>query len=88
MSGYTENNETRIPEPLSEYVSDTASPCDRLGLPTVNDFTVTLYTDYPNGAPTRQRFGLPVASGKYWGRVTQYRMPRTRQSVPVCQTQR
>lgn len=44
---------------------DTASPCDRLGLPTVNDLQ-TLYTDYPNGALTTT-LGLPVASGKYWG---------------------
>lgn len=41
------------------------SPCDRLGLPTVNDLQ-TLYTDYPNGALTTT-LGLPVASGKYWG---------------------
>lgn len=65
-SGYTENNETwytwsRYPN----MYQDTASPCDRLGLPTVNDLQ-TLYTDYPNGALTTT-LGLPVASGKYWG---------------------
>ncbi|EAA3658338.1 hypothetical protein DOH12_12130 [Salmonella enterica subsp. enterica] len=65
-SGYTENNESwytwsRYPN----MYQDTASPCDRLGLPTVNDLQ-TLYTDYPNGALTTT-LGLPVASGKYWG---------------------
>ncbi|EAN6344301.1 hypothetical protein EJT08_17780 [Salmonella enterica] len=65
-SGYTENNESwytwsRYPN----MYQDTASPCDRLGLPTVNDLQ-TLYTDYPNGALTTM-LGLPVASGKYWG---------------------
>lgn len=65
-SGYTENNESwytwsRYPN----LYQDAASPCDRLGLPTVNDLQ-TLYTDYPNGALTTT-LGLPVASGKYWG---------------------
>ncbi|EAA6071620.1 hypothetical protein DQZ25_04815 [Salmonella enterica subsp. enterica] len=65
-SGYTENNESwytwsRYPN----MYQDSASPCDRLGLPTVNDLQ-TLYTDYPNGALTTT-LGLPVASGKYWG---------------------
>lgn len=65
-SGYTENNESwytwsRYPN----LYQDSASPCDRLGLPTVNDLQ-TLYIDYPNGALTTT-LGLPVASGKYWG---------------------
>ncbi|EAO4432999.1 hypothetical protein F2D02_05680 [Salmonella enterica] len=61
-SGYTENNESWYTWSMYQ---DTASPCDRLGLPTVNDLQ-TLYTDYPNGALTTT-LGLPVASGKYWG---------------------
>ncbi len=40
-----------IPSRYPNMYQDTASPCDRLGLPTVNDLQ-TLYTDYPNGAPT------------------------------------
>ncbi|EKF5619774.1 hypothetical protein OZQ94_002530 [Salmonella enterica subsp. enterica] len=64
--GFTENNESwytwsRYPN----LYQDSVSPCDRLGLPTVNDLQ-TLYTDYPNGALTTT-LGLPVTSGKYWG---------------------
>ncbi|EDT7400148.1 hypothetical protein AHX81_001545 [Salmonella enterica subsp. enterica] len=44
---------------------DSASPCDRLGLPTLDDLK-TLYNDYPNGGLTAA-FGLPVDAGKYWG---------------------
>ncbi|EAX9487755.1 hypothetical protein AHT39_001871 [Salmonella enterica subsp. enterica serovar Isangi] len=65
-SGYTENNETwytwsRYPN----MYQDTASPCDRLGLPTLDDLK-TLYNDYPDGGLTAA-FGLPVDAGKYWG---------------------
>ncbi|EJX9802655.1 hypothetical protein OE378_003923 [Salmonella enterica] len=65
-SGYTENNESwytwsRYPN----MYQDTASPCDRLGLPTMDDLK-TLYSDYPQGGLTAA-FGLPVAGGKYWG---------------------
>ncbi|EAT0342278.1 hypothetical protein A8H18_003992 [Salmonella enterica subsp. enterica serovar Oslo] len=44
---------------------DSASPCDRLGLPTLDDLK-TLYNDYPDGGLTAA-FGLPVDAGKYWG---------------------
>ncbi|HAG2520032.1 TPA: hypothetical protein G8V61_002724 [Salmonella enterica] len=65
-SGYTENNESwytwsRYPN----MYQDTASPCDRLGLPTMDELK-TLYADYPQGGLTAA-FGLPVAGGKYWG---------------------
>ncbi|EAO2687930.1 hypothetical protein E2X65_22885 [Salmonella enterica] len=43
---------------------NSASPCDRMGLATMDDLQ-TLYNDYPNGGLTAA-FGLPVA-GKYWG---------------------
>ncbi|EBX1354541.1 hypothetical protein DQ806_15995 [Salmonella enterica subsp. enterica serovar Okatie] len=43
---------------------DSHSPCDRLGLPTLDDLK-TLYNDYPNGGLTTA-FGLPTV-GQYWG---------------------
>ncbi|EBG1457859.1 hypothetical protein DPT37_15915 [Salmonella enterica subsp. enterica serovar Kingston] len=65
-SGYSANGETwytwsRYPN----LYQDSASPCDRLGLPTMDDLK-TLYSDYPQGGLTAA-FGLPVAAGKYWG---------------------
>ncbi|ENA9697351.1 hypothetical protein ABG299_002891 [Salmonella enterica subsp. enterica] len=65
-SGYQANGETwytwsRYPD----LYFDSHSPCDRLGLPTLDDLK-TLYNDYPNGGLTAA-FGLPVASGRYWG---------------------
>lgn len=65
-SGYSTNGETwytwsRYPN----LYQDSASPCDRLGLPTMDDLK-TLYSDYPQGGLTAA-FGLPVAGGKYWG---------------------
>ncbi|EAM3196521.1 hypothetical protein D7Y87_11220 [Salmonella enterica] len=65
-SGYSANGETwytwsRYPN----LYQDSASPCDRLGLPTMDDLK-TLYSDYPQGGLTAA-FGLPLAAGKYWG---------------------
>ncbi|MGU6647078.1 DUF823/DUF824 repeat adhesin RatB [Salmonella enterica subsp. enterica serovar Saphra] len=65
-SGYSANGETwytwsRYPN----LYQDSASPCDRLGLPTMDDLK-TLYSDYPQGGLTAA-FGLPVVAGKYWG---------------------
>lgn len=65
-SGYSANGETwytwsRYPN----LYQDSASPCDCLGLPTMDDLK-TLYSDYPQGGLTAA-FGLPVAAGKYWG---------------------
>ncbi|HAG3254325.1 TPA: hypothetical protein G8X54_003610 [Salmonella enterica] len=65
-SGYLANGEnwytwSRYPN----LYQDSASPCDRLGLPTMDELK-TLYADYPQGGLTAA-FGLPVAGGKYWG---------------------
>ncbi|KFC96458.1 RatA family protein [Leminorella grimontii ATCC 33999 = DSM 5078] len=65
-SGLSANNE--IWYTWSRYPNlyfNSASPCDRLGLPTMDDLQ-TLYNDHPNGELATE-FGLPVASGAYWG---------------------
>ncbi|HDN5855138.1 TPA: hypothetical protein P1457_004372, partial [Salmonella enterica subsp. enterica serovar Bahrenfeld] len=58
-SGYLANGEnwytwSRYPN----LYQDSASPCDRLGLPTMDELK-TLYADYPQGGLTAA-FGLPV----------------------------
>lgn len=65
-SGYSANGETWYT--WSRYPNlylNSASPCDRLGLPTMDELK-TLYDDYPQDGLTAA-FGLPVTGGKYWG---------------------
>ncbi|CAD7561678.1 RatA homolog [Citrobacter europaeus] len=65
-SGFLENSETWYTwNSYPQLYQQSASPCDRLGLPTLEQLQ-TLYNDYPNGTLS-STFGLPVTTGKYWG---------------------
>lgn len=44
------------------------SPCDRMGMPTLEQFK-TLYNDYVGSGGLTQALGLPVVSNSSWGAV-------------------
>lgn len=64
-SAYTLNNETWYTIPGTDFLSTSASPCDRLSTASSRDL-LTLQSDYPQGG-LMDNFGLPItSSSKDW----------------------